>query len=698
MADAKDHSDDTATYHLLQTLEKSISDLRALTDCAICSRPFYEPYIISCGHTFCFSCLEQYFSTNTPRRKTCPNCRQPVSHEPAPNYALRDITHALISQPELLLDDETAEKHDQYASEEAGILQKARTKSNVGRGIFGFKFGRLKAIEDAEDGVHRCPRCSWELEHGECLQCGFFGYDSGSDEVEWSSISDESGLSSRSVTSSGHIPHMDFIDLDPSEASMETSSTSSTINPHISRRRAIRIDTADQSSDDEPGSLTGFVVDDENTSMRSSSSLHSDDIYQYPGPFTADHHPWSDVDPSSADDRNSRSPTHEWTDTGTDLLSRSGIADPDEEDTQSSLQIRRHWSHRPSLTLGRTGPGQAARTQTRGFPTAAASTSGNSSRGAPIEIQSSSDEDVPSVRSSNRRPVISSVMSSDNGSNNESDDGENVVAARARRRRAPRARVVLTDDDDVDNDASVSSSVRKCRRPHLRGGGSDSSARGTPSRQSESENDESTTTTPLGSNSNRTTAIDLVPRNGDTPTRDSFSATSSTNRPSTRPLSPASSPSRFPDHGGSSTSARSSQSSRPSALHEAISQTNVDGQASPYRTKQVTPHELSTPRSSRLGSAVPDSPYARALQTLRGIRRNRSPGNYEQRNRLPDFRFDTGSSRANSTANAAAGDRSRLQARRQEKRKAKAERRRLMRLQQVEVGNASSGRVGGIAV
>ena len=70
---------------LLQTLETSLDDLRSLIICRICIRPLYEPYTIECGHTFCYSCLRQWFDRDRTK-KTCPDCRADVVRQPAPAY------------------------------------------------------------------------------------------------------------------------------------------------------------------------------------------------------------------------------------------------------------------------------------------------------------------------------------------------------------------------------------------------------------------------------------------------------------------------------------------------------------------------------------------------------------------------------------------------------------------------------------
>lgn len=73
-----------ASLNLLQSVDSSLDDLRALISCRVCVRPLYEPYTISCGHTFCYSCLSQWFANST--KKTCPDCRTTVTQQPAPAY------------------------------------------------------------------------------------------------------------------------------------------------------------------------------------------------------------------------------------------------------------------------------------------------------------------------------------------------------------------------------------------------------------------------------------------------------------------------------------------------------------------------------------------------------------------------------------------------------------------------------------
>jgi len=169
----------TADNGSLQTLQKHIEDMRSLVMCKICLKPFYEPYILACGHTYCYGCLNNWFSGNAERRKNnknCPDCRTVVKVQPAPNYLLRDLTHMFIGRIELLPEDESVEEHNRDKNEEASLL----TRDRNCRGLFGGLFKNVAPkpimpyvpIRDYEDGVIRCPYCAWEIEDGICTGCG----------------------------------------------------------------------------------------------------------------------------------------------------------------------------------------------------------------------------------------------------------------------------------------------------------------------------------------------------------------------------------------------------------------------------------------------------------------------------------------------------------------------------------------------
>lgn len=161
----------------MQSFQTHIEDMRSLTLCKICLKPFFEPYIISCGHTYCYSCLRSWFGNTADRRraKSCPDCRITVKVQPAPNYLLRDLTHMFVSRAELLPEDESLQEHARDREEAAAQLAKDREGLGLFQGVFKQISGLAYMpgpIRDFEDNVERCPYCNWELEDGICSRCG----------------------------------------------------------------------------------------------------------------------------------------------------------------------------------------------------------------------------------------------------------------------------------------------------------------------------------------------------------------------------------------------------------------------------------------------------------------------------------------------------------------------------------------------
>jgi hypothetical protein len=103
------------------------------------------------------------------------------------------MTSVFIVRLELLPPGETLDEHKKWQKEEADAVQadKDNTDPRTG-GLFKGCFrahplqGRgpsLQVLRDQEDGVDRCPVCTWELEDGGCQQCGLIFDESG--EVSW---------------------------------------------------------------------------------------------------------------------------------------------------------------------------------------------------------------------------------------------------------------------------------------------------------------------------------------------------------------------------------------------------------------------------------------------------------------------------------------------------------------------------------
>lgn len=93
----------------LTALKAEFDSLRSHLTCKICDRLLYQPYTISCGHTYCYTvgstlchllepdanmlqCLCTWF-VNNKARKTCPDCRIIVKELPAPAYVVSEGTN-----------------------------------------------------------------------------------------------------------------------------------------------------------------------------------------------------------------------------------------------------------------------------------------------------------------------------------------------------------------------------------------------------------------------------------------------------------------------------------------------------------------------------------------------------------------------------------------------------------------------------
>lgn len=161
------------------SLTAMFEDFRSTITCKICFRLLYQPFTIACGHTYCYTCLDEWFGRNEARRKTCPDCRAVVRQQPAPAYTVREITQKYIQQPGVLLAGETKAEHERMQAEESAQVEAERSSGGLFKGIFLAPGSRAGApplrIIDAEDGVKRCPYCTWEIEEGDgpiCHHCG----------------------------------------------------------------------------------------------------------------------------------------------------------------------------------------------------------------------------------------------------------------------------------------------------------------------------------------------------------------------------------------------------------------------------------------------------------------------------------------------------------------------------------------------
>jgi len=134
------------------------------------------------------------------------------------------MTLVFVNRVELLPAGESIEQHTKWQKEEADIVQqdKDNTDPHAGglfKGCFRPQHARgpsLQVVRDHEDGVERCPVCTWELEDGECVQCGLFFDDNG--ELTWTDsftgFSDMDDMSERDLSGEDLDAEMDLEDAD----------------------------------------------------------------------------------------------------------------------------------------------------------------------------------------------------------------------------------------------------------------------------------------------------------------------------------------------------------------------------------------------------------------------------------------------------------------------------------------------------
>ncbi|XP_062335883.1 E3 ubiquitin-protein ligase TRIM35-like [Osmerus eperlanus] len=64
--------------------------------CPVCCDIFTDPVILSCSHSFCKACLQEYWKHSESR--VCPVCRKIASMDPPNNLALRNLCESFLQQ------------------------------------------------------------------------------------------------------------------------------------------------------------------------------------------------------------------------------------------------------------------------------------------------------------------------------------------------------------------------------------------------------------------------------------------------------------------------------------------------------------------------------------------------------------------------------------------------------------------------
>ncbi|KAA8576318.1 hypothetical protein MFRU_009g02080 [Monilinia fructicola] len=156
---------------LAKRFREDLLGMRRSLTCSICDQLLYEPWTLQCGHTYCYSCLCQWFVPNR-RKKTCPECRTAVKQIPAPAFLVKHMVEIFMNRGQIMPHDETVEQHKQkHAEETQAVEDDKNTPEGLFKGTFPLHHGEL--WRDEADGIMRCPSCGHEHEGGPtCESCG----------------------------------------------------------------------------------------------------------------------------------------------------------------------------------------------------------------------------------------------------------------------------------------------------------------------------------------------------------------------------------------------------------------------------------------------------------------------------------------------------------------------------------------------
>ncbi len=83
--------------------------------CPVCHEIFKTPVILSCTHSFCKECLQQFWRTK--QTQECPVCRRTSRHQPPVNLALKNLCESFLQK-----------RNERHSSEEFCSLHSEKLK------------------------------------------------------------------------------------------------------------------------------------------------------------------------------------------------------------------------------------------------------------------------------------------------------------------------------------------------------------------------------------------------------------------------------------------------------------------------------------------------------------------------------------------------------------------------------------------
>lgn len=125
----------------------------------------HVPFLATCGHSFCYSCLKLWFTTKV----NCPTCRKNLESPPILNIQLKEISNNISDLIITLTNDP---KESQQITEHREQMQNEYDEDFRRKKLFGDVFDSAVTLIDRSDGVPRCGNCHWEAHGSVCLHCG----------------------------------------------------------------------------------------------------------------------------------------------------------------------------------------------------------------------------------------------------------------------------------------------------------------------------------------------------------------------------------------------------------------------------------------------------------------------------------------------------------------------------------------------
>ena len=387
------------------------------------------------------------------------------------------MTQIFANRPELMPIGETTQEHRKWQEEEAALVEKDRASTGLKGGLFRGCFRlirrrQLAAIRDDEDGVDRCPRCTWELEDGLCESCGYpevddsagmsdpddhGPWDGGLSDMDGATIEELVGALGDDARRDGRMSDLGF--SEHGYTSEDASSIGSAPRMHQRDRRvtaplgrlrehpgeeptydSFLDDTDGDSENDETGSLDDFVVNEDEDGPHSFTSSTRSLQWETDEGTDGEAHQLQNSDYGQhAHDEDGFNETRfaaaqygpeDESDEGPILRSRRQVrrrSVPSRQSSGSDGNGGRGVSQALSPLRVRNGYNGSRANPQRNIPHRNPDNRREGSTGGPIELGSDSDSPVPAQHTRRRRRAIPDPLPSDDESEVEASSGTATV-------------------------------------------------------------------------------------------------------------------------------------------------------------------------------------------------------------------------------------------------------------------------------